>query len=121
MKKLSFVAIALIVSVSVFYCQSSNKKENQNTTETSALQQKVNQYVTVKLTTDLSQLTNNQKKMILLLIKAAKVMDTLFWYQTYGDPDSLLGSLSDSTVIKYVKINVGSWARLDEDKTIVTR
>jgi len=119
MKKLSFVAIALIVSVSVFSCQSSNKKENQKTTETSALQQKVNQYATVKLTTDLSQLTNNQKKMIPLLIKAAKVMDTLYWYQTYGDWDSLLGSLSDSTVIKYVKINVGPWDRLDEDNPFV--
>ncbi len=111
-------AIILIGMLGLYSCQS-GKKDHATTTSTSSIQKKVDQYATVKLTTDTSALTSNQKKMIPLLINAAKVMDTLFWYQTYGHRDSLLSTLTDSATIKYVKINIGPWDRLNNDSPFV--
>src|SRR5699024_1944120 len=73
----------------------------------------------VKLTADLSGLTADQKAMIPLLIKAAKVMDTLYWYQTYGDLDSLITSVDDKATRQFVKINYGPWNRLNSDTPFV--
>ena len=56
----------------------------------SPMQQKLGKYVPFKLTTDLSVLSDNQKKMIPLLIEAADIMHDLFWYESYGDKDQLM-------------------------------
>ena len=41
-------------------------------------------YADFTLTADLSSLTDNQKKMISLLIDASQIMDDLYWRQSYG-------------------------------------
>ena len=51
-------------------------------------------YRTVKLTTDLSHLTDNQRKMLTHLIAAGQSMDECFWYQALGDPCLLYTSPS---------------------------
>ena len=56
---------------------------------------KVNQYVSFKLETDLSVLTESERKMLPILIEAATHMDALFWKQTYGDKAALMASISD--------------------------
>lgn len=70
-------------------------------------------YESVALTTDISQLSDSEKKMIPILIEAAKIMDDLFWRESY--PDSLRvdeGSLSPDARA-FLKINYGPWDRLD--------
>jgi hypothetical protein len=59
----------------------------------SPIQKKLTQYTTVRLTTDLGKLTPNERKMIPLLIDAARSMDEIFWWQAYGGRDSLLRAL----------------------------
>ena len=73
-------------------------------------------YATFPLTTDLSHLSANQKKMIPILIDASKIMDDLFWRQAYGDKDLLLDSLKDAKTRRFAQINYGPWDRLDADK-----
>lgn len=70
------------------------------------------QYATVRLTTDLSQLAEHERQMLPLLIEAARIMDTLFMWQAYGDPGTLatLGNTADEKA--YVRINYGPWDRL---------
>src|SRR3546814_7813633 len=74
------------------------------------------------LTTDLSALSENQKQMIPLLIDAARIMDSLFWYEAYGRRDSLLDALDDErsgeagAIQEYVRINYGPWDRLDNNR-----
>ena len=46
---------------------------------------RLNDYASFTLTTDISKLTVNEKKMIPLLIEAAKIMDEIFWIEAYGD------------------------------------
>ena len=76
-------------------------------------------YDTFKLTTDVSLLTENEREMIPLLIKAAQVMDQLFWYQAYGDPNAIPSQISSSSELKkHFAINYGPWDRLNGDAPI---
>ena len=89
----------LLVSILFFACESERKAINQadetNTnvsSNESAYQAKLDKYVPVKLTTDISKLSAKEKEMIPILIKAAKIMDELFWIESFGDKDALLSS-----------------------------
>ena len=122
MKKILFLllGIALIVS-----CKDSNKARNpikQKTNEvktTRSMKDKLNDYVPVKLTTDISKLSDKEKKMIPLLIHAAKKMNELFWYQTYGDKNELLAKVKDKETKKFININYGPWDRMKGNEPFV--
>ncbi len=75
------------------------------------MQQRLDQYTTVRLTTDI-ELSEDQRRMIPLLIDAAEAMDEVFWMQSYGDRDALLNRL-DEPAREYAAINYGPWDRLD--------
>jgi hypothetical protein len=76
-------------------------------------------YATVRLQANLSHLSDNQKKMLPLLIEAAQQMDNAFWKQASG-PQEILQNESDPKVLErlkqHVRINYGPWERLQEDK-----
>ncbi|MGH8033778.1 MAG: dipeptidyl-peptidase 3 family protein, partial [Lysobacterales bacterium] len=76
-------------------------------------------YATVRLTADLSALSEPQKKMIPLLIQASEVMDELFWLQTYGDKQEFLAGISDPAERRFADINYGPWDRLAEDQPFI--
>jgi hypothetical protein len=73
-------------------------------------------YIPVKLTTDLSQLTNSEKAMLPHLFAAADVMNEIFWIQAYGDKEQLLNSISNADLRNFAEVNYGPWDRLDDDK-----
>jgi len=76
-------------------------------------------YETVKLTTNLNDLTVSERKILPLLIQAAKIMDELFWKQAYPQRDSLLNVIKDEKTKAFVLINYGPWDRLNGDKPFV--
>lgn len=114
--KLKIVSIALLASFAA--CNSSQPKEKAEEdiqevkVEKSAIDLKLDKYVSVKLTTDISKLSDNQKKMIPILIEAAKIMDDIFWQEAYGDKESFLSSISDEKSRRFAEINYGPWDRL---------
>ncbi len=73
-------------------------------------------YTDYVLTANLSHLSDNQRKMISLLIDAAVIMDDLYWQQAYGDREKLLSSITDDKALAFVMKNYGPWDRLDGDK-----
>jgi len=73
---------------------------------------RLDRYATVRLTTDMSVLTEREREMLPLLIEAAQPMTDLFWQQAYGNPDSLLSSIDDPATRQLVAINYGPWDRL---------
>jgi len=77
------------------------------------------QYAPFKLTTDFGKLSEKEKQMIRLMIEAADIMGDLFWYQTYGNKDSLLGSLTDERVKPAVQLQYGPWDRLNGNKPFI--
>ncbi|SHF98833.1 Peptidase family M49 [Microbulbifer donghaiensis] len=76
-------------------------------------------YVPVELNADLSDLSDNQRQMIGLLIDASQIMDRLFWLQSYGPAEDLLSSIEDSREREFAKINYGPWDRLNDNKPFV--
>jgi hypothetical protein len=79
-------------------------------------QDRLDIYTPVKLTTDISQLEDHEKEMIPHLINASKIMDTLFWMQAYGLPDTFLTKIPDPRVAQFAKINYGPWDRLNNNE-----
>jgi hypothetical protein len=81
--------------------------------------QKLAQYTPVRLTADLSVLSERERRMIPLLIQAAQEMDTIFWQEAYPSRDSLLRTVGDSATRAYVQLNYGPWDRLDGNAPFV--
>ena len=77
------------------------------------------QYATVKLTSDLSHLNGDQKQAVVEMIKAAQVMDRLFWLQAYGNPEALETLVDDPKTRQYVRTNYGPWDRLQGNRPFV--
>ena len=107
-----------LIGTLALQCASPEKKE-ATTEDVSVMSQKLSQYKNVKLTTDLSQLSDAEKQMIPLMIETSKIMDELFWYEAYGDKDALLGSLTDSDTKAFTAINYGPWDRLANNEAFL--
>ena len=80
---------------------------------------RVKTYETVKLTTNLNQLSAAERKMLPLLIQAAQIMDELFWLQAYPQRDSLLNAVKDDRAKEFIRINYGPWDRLNNNKPFI--
>ncbi len=109
MKLLSIASLALLLML--WSCENGGKKTGE--VETPEETYKLAKYAKVKLVTDISHLSNNQKEMLKLLFQAADIMDEIFWQQNYGDKASLLNSIDDAKFRKYAKINYGPWDELN--------
>ena len=64
-------------------------------------------YTTVRLDADVSKLTDAERKMIPLLIDAAKDIDAIFWLEASGPRDSVLASVADTGLRRYADLNYG--------------
>ncbi|MFH1160935.1 MAG: Zn-dependent hydrolase [bacterium] len=92
-------------------------KEVEQASFDSLMKAKVNEFALVKLSTDLSVLSDKEKQMILLLIEASRIMDDLFWRQAFpGNKTAFLDSLVHQDSRKFAEINYGPWERLNGDK-----
>ncbi|MBB5437196.1 hypothetical protein HDC92_000864 [Pedobacter sp. AK017] len=125
--KITMIIAACTMLTGIAACTNSQKKSNNETKNNSSgndsLQRYVNErlgiYETVKLTTNLNDLTVNERKILPLLIQAAKIMDELFWKQAYPQRDSLLSTIKDEKTKAFVEINYGPWDRLNGDKPFI--
>ena len=95
------------------------RKETTPKAEAMPAKQRLSKYVPFRLETDLSSLTEDERRIIPLLIEAARVMDDLFWLQAYGDKNTLLPGLADPDVRRFAEINYGPWDRLDDEASFV--
>src|SRR5688572_1196449 len=75
-------------------------------------------YTSVRLAPDLAALSANERKMIPLLIAAAKAMDDVYWIQTYGDK-ATLPSANQPDMRRFYEINYGPWDRLDDNRPLL--
>ncbi|MRJ44891.1 Zn-dependent hydrolase [Idiomarina loihiensis] len=83
-------------------------------------EQRLDIYTPYQLKTDLSHLSNEQKKMVGLLIDASKIMDNLFWQQAFpGDKQKLLNQVEEKAR-EFTVINYGPWDRLNNNQPFLT-
>lgn len=116
--------VALLVLTILFSCKEdkeARKPVKQVTVEENLtdMGKNLGKYVPFKLTSDLSVLTDNERKMLPLLIKAADKMNALFWFEAYGDKEALMAKITNEDTKKFVEINYGPWDRLDGNKPFV--
>jgi hypothetical protein len=114
------LAFALLAATTIGCKQKSGSENSTNdTTAMSEMQKNVNDYAVVKLTTDLSKLTEKEKQMIPLLLEISEIMDDIFWQQTWGDKNTLLDTIKDPFAKQFAAINYGPWDRLGENKAFI--
>lgn len=114
-KKISSLILSALAILFVASCGNQTK-----TMETdNEIQKKVDEFVEVELTSDISHLSDNQKEMLGYLFEAAKLMEDIFWQEAYGDKEALIGSIEDAAIKEFVKINYGPWERLNDNKPFV--
>jgi hypothetical protein len=76
-------------------------------------------FTTVRLVADTAALTARERRMLPLLIDAAREMHEPFWIETIGPRDSVLRSIPDSTTRRLADVMVGPWDRLEDDAPFV--
>lgn len=76
-------------------------------------------YATVRLTTDLSRVSEQDRSILGHFIRAARGIDGIFWLQSYGDPRPLLDGISDPALKRLVEYNMGPWDRIDANAPFV--
>ena len=119
--------IFIPIILSVIILNSCTNKSNQNTeiqadtlNETvSDMQKKIDEYAVVKLSTDLSTLTENERKMLPILLDVAIIMDDIFWMERIGNKEDFLSKIADEATKNFAIINYGPWDNLDGNKSFV--
>jgi len=100
-----------LVALFFFACETTTTNQEEETTDNQP--SLLDKYTSVRLTTDMNVLSDNHKKIIPILVEAAKIMDGLFWYEAYGDKSGLMNKIEDADLKKFAEINYGPWDRLD--------
>lgn len=84
------------------------------------VQRRLDQYATVKLTADLSTLSERERQMLWPLIDAAEVMHYVFWLQSFGYDRRILESVQDPALVRLLRYNYGPWDRLADHQPLTT-
>jgi len=113
MRKSIIIAFALVSSLAFVSC-----KNNTKTTD-SKYKALVDQYAEYELKTDLTKLTEKEKQMLPILMKAADQMEKIFWKEAYGIKADLMSKLPDTYAKQYASINYGPWDRLEGNAPFV--
>ncbi len=99
-------------------CESPGSMDTQTATKTPG-EALLAKYTPFRLTADLRVLSENERRMIPLLIEAAQAMDEVFWIQAYGNKDELLAAIEDPALKAFAEINYGPWDRLADNAPFV--
>jgi len=114
------VSVFLLIGLVIQNCTGdTGMNGRENGSQEMSIEDRLDQYTSFTLTTDVSGLSENQKKMIPLLIEAAEAMDEAFWMEAYGDKSDLMDMIEDPQVRRYAEINYGPWDRLEENEAFI--
>ena len=114
-------AISFVFALMLFSCNNAGSPTVANTKDPSQnyIEKNLAGYEKVRLTTDVSKLTEKEKQMIALFIQAAQIMDDLYWQQCFGNKDSLLNSVTDEKAKQFILMNYGPWDKLNNDTPFI--
>jgi len=114
-----FARITYVLLTSVFLGSCGVEPPPETTVEpVGTVEPRPDIYAEFTLTADLSNLTDNQREMIGVLIRASEIM--LFWRQAYGDDyEEWLASVGVGEAGRFADLNYGPWDRLDDEKPFI--
>ena len=125
MNRLVILSIFTLIVVAQTACNQSEETSEQDvkmldtTVRADLVEARPEIYAKVKLTTDISVLSENEQLVLPYLIKAAKLMDEIFWEESI--PESVqvdMASLTEEQNLFY-DLNYGPWDRLDNFNSFV--
>ena len=138
LQKTMIITLATLATLGLSACDKSVESAEKAAVETEAVEAQVayqkdplkpvikkdhavllNKYAKFRLTADLTHLSASQRKMLPLLIDAAKIMDELFWLQSFGPKQVFLDGIKNQNLRKFAEINYGPWDRLNGDESFV--
>ena len=119
MKRFLMFGLIAVLAINLFSCKESNQKKKKHQTTEKKEKYKMKKYAKVKLTADISNLSDNQKNMLKILFQAASVMDDIFWRENVGDKEKFLSSIHDPQLKEYALINYGPWDELNNLKPFI--
>jgi len=109
MRLLNITGIFILSSLSYSYSQNN----------TDLMKNKVNEYAVVKLTANISSLSESEKQILPILFDASDIMDNLYWQQACPNKNELLSKIKDESTRKFFMINYGPWEHLNNNKPFV--
>ena len=117
-----FIASVVLCSMAVVVSScgpntgSSKSSADSTTSADTGMKAKLNEFAVVKLTTDLSKLSEREKQMIPILVEISDLMDDIYWQQTISDKNAFLDEILDQDTKRFAEINYGPWDRLGDNK-----
>ncbi len=119
MKKSLILIATISLTVMLFACNKGYREEEPDKMkkkgELPSVEERIKSFADVNITADMSNLTENQKKVVELLAEAGHLADSIFWKQTSASSipvrDSLKGldNPEAKTMLEYVMINYGPY------------
>ena len=114
MKKFLWFGAAILLVAGLNGCGTTVTKEKKVTPSAKLVKgYQMKKYAKVKLTSDISNLSDNQRKMLKLLFQAADVMDGIFWQENVDNKETFLQNFTDPKLKEYATINYGPWDELN--------
>lgn len=117
------VAPLIMGGVILLSCSENSSNKSKTVEVPDSLQnyasERLSSYERVRLSSNLNELTENERKILPLLIQAADIMNSLFWKQSFPQKDSLQATLKDEKTIAFFNLNYGPWDRLNGDKPFI--
>ena len=83
------------------------------------IEERLGIFTSVKLTADISHLSESEKQILSILFDVADIMDELYWQQTIGNKENFLSKISDENLKKFAMINYGPWDRLNGNMSFI--
>ncbi len=121
MKKTLFFGLIILLTTGMISCDAQpDKKEKKAPTAQLVKDYHMAEYAKVKLTSDISHLSTNQKEMVKLLFEAASIMDGIFWQENVGNKEAFLGKIKNPKTREYASINYGPWDELNNLTPFIT-
>jgi hypothetical protein len=118
---LSIVIISIAMAINCFGQNAASKRSSVINARFANLDMKVkrSELAVIKLTTDLSKLTEQEKQMIPILIEISQIMDDIYWKETCGDKETFLEGIQDPELRWFADINYGPWDRLGNNRQFI--
>ncbi len=83
------------------------------------MQGKVSEFADFKLTSNIDDLTDNQREMLSVFFETVKIMDNIYWLQAYGSKQGAMALSNDPWAQQFLKINYGPWERLNDNRPFI--
>lgn len=121
MIRLSSIVIFSMILLLTAGCKNSEMEKKKM----SDLEAKINRFAPVAITADATKLSEGDKKALVKLFEAAKIMDQIYTRQVWSGNEALRQKLEDDTSpegllrLKYFNINMGPWSVIDHNEPFI--